>query len=243
LIDIDQRGSERIIERDMPDQSFQQDGEASWDAGYAIGRYHDEPPVPFTDEILTAAHGRNIDRGLYVGCGNGPDFLVLSRAGLTLTGLDVSGTALQQLAAHAPQYAGRLVHGDLGAVGDAEFDLLIGIQVFQHGDRTTAHAAIRQAQRALRPGGLFCLRVNAVATDVWPAHEVTEDHPDGGFTVRYLAGSKTGLRVHFFSAAELAELFGEDDWQPVLPLRIDQLWRTPPDPGQWSQWEAIWSQR
>jgi SAM-dependent methyltransferase len=236
LIHVDQRESERIIYGDMPD-----DLKASWDAEYATGRYLDEPPVPFTDDILTATRGRDVDRGLYVGCGNGRNFLPLSRAGLTLTGLDVSGTALQQLAARAPRFAGRLVHGDLGAVSAAEFDLLIGIQVFQHGDRATAHAAIRQAQRTLRPGGLFCLRVNAVATDVWPTHEVTEDHPDGGFTVRYLTGSKTGLRIHFFSAAELAELFGEDGWQPVLPLRIDQTWRTPPDPGQWSQWEAIWA--
>jgi SAM-dependent methyltransferase len=158
-----------------------------------------------------------------------------------LTGLDVSGTALQRLAARAPQYAGRLVHGDLSAVSARDYDVLIGIEVFQHGDRATAHAAIRQAQRTLAPGGLFCLRVDAVATDVWPAHEVTEDHPDGGFTVRYLAGAGAGRQVHFFSTAELAELFGNDGWEPVLPLRIDQAWRTSPDPGQSSRWEAIWA--
>ncbi|HEY1623756.1 MAG TPA: class I SAM-dependent methyltransferase [Streptosporangiaceae bacterium] len=214
---------------------------ASWDAEYATGQISDELPVPFINDIMAAAFGRRLDHGLYVGCGNGRNFLPLSRAGLTLTGLDVSGTALGRLATRAPQYAGRLVHGDLGAVSGDDFDLLIGIQVFQHGDRATAHAAIRQAQRTLRPGGLFCLRVNAVATDVWPQHEVTEDHPDGGFTVRYLAGPKAGLRMHFFSAAELAELFGEQAWEPVLPLRIDQRWRTAPEPGQWSQWEAIWA--
>jgi len=212
-----------------------------WDTGHATGRYGDEQPVPFINDIVAAAFGRRLSRGLYVGCGNGRDFLPLSRAGLMLTGLDVSGTSLQQLAARAPQYAGRLVHGDLSAVSASDNDLLIGIEVFQHGDRATAHAAIRHAQRTLGPGGLFCLRVDAVATDVWPAHQVTEDHRDGGFTVRYLTGASAGQQVHFFSAAELGELFGAGDWQPVLPLRIDQSWRTAPEPGQWSRWEAIWA--
>lgn len=50
--------------------------------------------------------------------------------------------------------------------------------------------------------------MNAVGTDVWPAHEVTGRDRDGGFTVRYLAGPKRGLHIHFFSAAELGNLFG-----------------------------------
>lgn len=65
--------------------------------------------------------------------------------------------------------------------------------------------------------------------------------PDGAawLTVRYLAGPKRGLLIHFFSATELDMLFA-DCFAPVLPLRVDRTWRTPPHPGQWSQWEAIW---
>jgi SAM-dependent methyltransferase len=164
----------------------------------------------------------------------------MARAGLNLIGLDISRQALHQLAERAPEYHDRLIHGDLTALPTEEiFDLVIGIQVFQHGDRATVHAALRDAQRKLKPGGLFCLRVNAVGTDLWPAHEVTEEDSDGSFTIRYLAGPKTGLRIHFFSEAELMTIFG-DDFRPVLPPRLDQTCRTPPQPGQWSQWEAIW---
>ncbi len=78
-------------------------------------------------------------------------------------------------------------------------------------------------------------------TDVWPEHEVTEEDPDGGFTIRYLAGPKAGLLIHYFSAPELDGLLGAPRFEPVLPLRIDQTWREPPQPhGQWSQWEGIW---
>jgi hypothetical protein len=112
-------------------------------------------------------------------------------------------------------------------------------QVFQHGSRSAAHAHIRAAQRRVAPDGLFCLRVNATETDIWPGHEVTERDPDGGLTVRYLAGPKQGLFIHFFSATELGALFA-DHFTPVLALRLQRTWRTPPQPGQWSQWEAIW---
>jgi hypothetical protein len=215
---------------------------ASWDAEYAAGRYRGEPPVPFVRDILAAARHAGIDRGLYIGCGNGRNYLPLVAGGLDLAGLDISATAIAQLAARAPERRDRLVPGDLAALPDeAAYPLIIGLQVFQHGDRAAAHAHIRAAQRRLAADGLFCLRVNAVGTDVWPAHEVTEHDPgDGGFTVRYLAGPKRGLLIHFFSAAELGGLFPASDFVSVLPLRPDSTRREPPAPGQWTQWEGIW---
>jgi hypothetical protein len=75
------------------------------------------------------------------------------------------------------------------------------------------HAHIRAAQARVAGGGLFCLRVNATGTDIWPEHGVTERHLDGGLTVRYLAGPKRHLLIHFFSAAELGALFGSGSSQ------------------------------
>jgi hypothetical protein len=68
---------------------------------------------------------------------------------------------------------------------------------------------------------------------------VTERGPDGGLTVRYLAGPKQGLLVHFFTGAELDALFA-GGFTPALPLRLQCTRRDPPQAGQWSQWEAIW---
>lgn len=115
---------------------------AAWDAEYAAGRYAGEEPVAFTSDILTVARRTGATRGLYVGCGNGRNYLPLVAGGLDLTGLDISAAAIAQLAA-TPDRRDLLIHGDLSSLPvEAAYPLIIGIQVFQHGDRATAHAHI-----------------------------------------------------------------------------------------------------
>ena len=58
-----------------------------WDAEYRTGRYVDEPPLAFVDTILAVLATRPAARagaGLYVGCGNGRNYLPLVDGGLTL---------------------------------------------------------------------------------------------------------------------------------------------------------------
>jgi SAM-dependent methyltransferase len=199
--------------------------EARWDDEYRRGRYAGEPPVAFVGDIVEHARGA---RGLYVGCGNGRNFVPLVEAGLDLVGLDVSADALDQLRARLP--GAQLVHGDLSAIGE-RFEVVIGIQVFQHSDTAATHAHIRTALGKLEPGGLFCLRVNADGTQIEHAHTWVEPR-----TLRYDAGPKRGLLVHFFTHAELSELMR--GCEPVLPLRIARTHRV--DGTHWDQWEGIW---
>jgi SAM-dependent methyltransferase len=214
----------------------------SWDAEYASGRYRDEPPVGFARDIIAAARSRNLRRGLYIGCGNGRNFIPLSQAGLDLVGLDISAQAIAQLRRRRPGAAGLIV-GDLGALPpSARFELVIGIQVFQHGHRDQAHQHLTGAAAHVAPGGLLCVRVNATETDIRHRYERTEAAGDGSFTIRYHSGPKTGLDIHFFTAAELERLTG-DGFTAVLPPRLDSTPHAPPARGRWSQWEAIWQRR
>jgi SAM-dependent methyltransferase len=214
--------------------------ESSWDEEYRAGRYAEEAPLPFVGDVLAAVEriGLPPGRGLYVGCGNGRNYVRLVEGGLDLVGLDVSAAALSQLAERMPEGPRDLVHGDLSALPRAaRFAIVVGIQVFQHGREAEAHAHVVEAARRVLPGGLFCVRVNAVGTDLRYSHRVLERNDDGGFTVEYLDGPKAGLAIHFFAAAELARLVGR--LEPVLPLRLDATAHEPPA-GRWLQWEAIW---
>jgi SAM-dependent methyltransferase len=213
-----------------------------WDAEYRQGRYADEPPLPFVAEILAILDEHPAQRtgaGLYVGCGNGRNYLPLVDAGLHLCGLDLSLEALRQLAGRRPA-ALPLVCGDFRDVPVAErLSYVIAIQVFQHGTAADVATYFANVAAALRPGGLFFLRVNAVSTQIFHAHTVLERAPRGGTTIRYDAGPKQGLAVHFYAREELADLT-RDAFEVVVPTREEIIHRTPLQAGFWAQWEAVW---
>jgi SAM-dependent methyltransferase len=213
---------------------------AAWDAEYLAGRYTTEPPLLFVDDIVAAARERGCRHGIYVGCGNGRNYARLVEGGLDLIGLDVSIAAIQQLAKRLPDRRARLIVGDIGCLRpETRLPLVVGIQVFQHGRAEQASAHIRAAQALVAPGGLFCVRVNADATDVLHDHRVSEQAVDGSYTVQYLDGPKKGLFIHFFSRRSLTALFA-DGFTPLMPMRLSVTQRDAPETGQWSQWEGIW---
>jgi SAM-dependent methyltransferase len=214
---------------------------AAWDAEYRSGRYATDPHIGFVDDIIAAARERRLWRGVYVGCGNGRNYVPLVEAGLDLIGLDLSRAAIGQLADRLPERRDRLLVGGFADLPPGtRYPLVVGIQVFQHGRADEAAAHIREAQERVAPGGLFCLRVNAEATDVLHDHRVVERSGDGSFTVEYLAGPKAGLFITFFSRRSLQGLFAAS-FDPVMPVRVSVTQRASPETGQWSQWEAIWS--
>ena len=213
----------------------------AWDAEYAAGRYAGEPPVGFVADIVAAARDAGAGRGLYIGCGNGRNFIPLTAAGLDLTGLDISATAIAQLAGRLPERRDRLVTGDLSALAPGQrFPLVVAIQVMQHGTRGQVHGLLAESLHRVAAGGLYAIRVNAAGTDVHPAHEVIERDADGSCSVRYLEGPKAGLSVHFWAARELDGVISAAGFAPVLALRPQATWRPAREHGLWLQWEGIY---
>lgn len=218
---------------------------ASWDAEYRNQRYVAEPPLPFVDRILQTLRADDVAAqgvGLYVGCGNGRNFVPLLDAGLDLFGLDVSGEAIEQLAHRRPSLSrDRLLRGDLRSFSAPvhRFDYIVAIQVLQHGGEAEVAAYFATIATLLRPGGLVFIRVNAASTQVYHAHTIVERNGLGGFTVRYDGGPKIGLLIHFYSRTELIRRL-DRAFTVVDAPREDVIARGPEKSGSWAQWETVW---
>jgi len=217
-----------------------------WNAEYRAGRYRGEAALPFVDDILATlrAHPaamRGI--GLYVGCGNGRNYVPLVNAGLDMLGLDVADEALRQLAARRPEHAHRLICSDFcDFQSDTPLAYVVALQVLQHGTEVDIDKAFAHVRTLLASGGLFFLRVNSIATEIHYQHTVLERNAWGGFTIRYNEGPKRDLPVHFYSREELLHRLTED-FEPLMALRHDTIEREAPLTGTWSQWEGIWRRR
>ena len=219
---------------------------ASWDAEYRRGRYAGEPPIAFVETIVAMLQAEPAlwrGRGLYVGCGNGRNYLPLVDAGATLEGIDLSPRGDHPGGA-APAGRGRSSSGRRlpRAPPERPFAYLVAIQVFQHGDGATLSAAFAQAAALLQPGGLLFVRVNSVATQIYHRHTVVERDRLGGLTIRYDDGPKTGLLIHFASREDLLARAGAV-FEVVREPREVVMRRDAPKTGTWAQWEAVWRRR
>ncbi len=182
-------------------------------------------------------------KGLYVGCGNGRNYVALVDAGLNLIGLDISKEAIAQLRVGHPHLGPDLVQADFREFeSESLFDYIVAIQVFQHGTGDTVRSMFGRSAKLLKRGGLLFVRVNSASTDVYHSHRVVERGDRGGFTVRYTEGSKCGLSIHFLSLLELQEIL--DPWfTGLVPTREQATFRQSPKRGSWAQWEGVWVRR
>lgn len=215
----------------------------AWDAEYAKGRYHGEMALGFSDDIIREVVSRpnlRCGSGLYVGCGNGRNYVKLAEAGLRMVGIDVSGVALADLSKRLPRCSHLLHRGDfLDYEQDAPFQYVIAIQVFQHGDMNRVEKYFEKTSALLETGGLLFLRVNSSNTIVQNGHDVVETNDAGGFTVRYDEGPKNGLDIRFFSEGDVCGLVRKHGMSVVGEPRNVTTKRAPPGTGSWSQWEII----
>jgi SAM-dependent methyltransferase len=131
--------------------------QAHWDSRYADREqlWSGRPNGALVTEVAGLTPGRVLD----VGSGEGADAIWLARAGWDVTGLEVSGVALERAVAHARDagVAVRWVHAGLveAALAPASFDLVSA--QYPALLRTPDAAAERALLAAVAPGGVLLL--------------------------------------------------------------------------------------
>lgn len=215
----------------------------SWNTVYLPGnKYIDEPPVTFTKTILDTLKREELlqGEGLYIGCGNGRNFIPLVEEGLELIGLDISDIALQQIADRKPELRDKLVHSSFEEYKPTTlFDYIIAIQVFQHGNYEELRRNFQKVALLLKPGGLFFLRNRSSDSLAIEKYKVIEETPYGGLTVKFLTGSKTGLEIHYLSEGEIDQLPKIRLEPMITPYKVKSP-RKSPESGEMVHWEGIW---
>jgi SAM-dependent methyltransferase len=97
---------------------------------------------------------------LDLGCGSGLDAAPLAARGLRLVGLDVSH-AMLRIAQEEPQLSGRLLLAEMSRLplADASVDAILADGTLHHLPKDALGAALREAARVLRSGGILSASV------------------------------------------------------------------------------------
>ena len=170
--------------------------QAEWDRRYADRQqlWSGRPNGALVAEVADLPPGRALD----VGCGEGADAVWLARRGWDVTGLDVSGLALERAAEHARDagLAVRWVHAGLveAALPAGSFDLVSA--QYPALLRTPDSAAERALLAAVAPGGVLLL-VHHAGMETQPVHDGDFDPAD------YVWPSMVAARL-------------DDDWEVEL---------------------------
>lgn len=200
----------------MPTKSLLTDG---WDTAYRDNptvQLWSEEPMPILETIVSRARARNLQVGVDLGCGEGRNLLALRRAGLEVSGLDISPTALSradQLLRDSGD-AAPLIVGDVTQLpfADATLDIVTALDVA--GQIPDPRPMLAEANRVLRAGGLLVVNLFALEDDTYGVGEEVASHT-------YLYHDTL---FRYFEETEIEEMFG-GGWE----LDVEKVaWTDPP---------------
>jgi SAM-dependent methyltransferase len=154
---------------------------------------------------------------LEMGCGAGPNLLWLAQKGMTVSGADISPTALELCrgnlrSAGLSDRIGSLIECSVDNVPfpDESFDGILESCVFQHLQKEERERAFSEVKRLLKPGGLFVGHMLDAGHTVFQRKQDKQMPDDPGTLVLDEGGSKfylTNIGVsHFFRKEELMRL-------------------------------------
>ncbi|MBW1990578.1 MAG: class I SAM-dependent methyltransferase [Deltaproteobacteria bacterium] len=180
-----------------------------WGEIFADPDMQDLAPNPEVTALLPEFHNRGLERVLDAGCGAGRHLGPLVREGFRVVGVDREASvwpAVRSKTGNCPRPP-HLVQADLAHLPFRPgcFDLIVSINVINHGDTRAFQAYCREFRRVLRAGGhLFIIVSPREFGELVRRPDTVELEPG---TLVHIATPDGTLVHHFPTPEELAEQF------------------------------------
>ncbi len=191
-----------------------------WDWEYSIRDLPARAPLPIVDVVTSHA---SVDaRILYIGVGEGRNFLPLARAGYNVYGCDVSRVSIDRLVSANPDLADRLVHGTFESAFPSRggFDVVVASRVLIEADTNKSHELLLKVLPLLSPRGLLISEWTAVGTDPWPGWDDSFLDSAGNLTLHYDSERIRKKYLSFNGCANLLEGAGFEIEQGPTPIDL-----------------------
>lgn len=206
------------------DDLMQSTWEASFAEQVAAGAYNTAPVEALVRSVsyyLRQRGGSAPFSDLHMaelGCGAGPNLVWLGEKGMTVSGVDISPTALDLARANLERHGltgqvQSLIEASVADVPweDESVDGLLESCVFQHLPREDRERAFSEVRRLLKPGGVFVGHMLEQGHTVFQKKSGAQLAEDPGTVQLDEGGSKFHLTniglSHFFTKDEIHRLF------------------------------------
>lgn len=199
------------------------------------GRYPPVELVRFIARNFFNVHDRRVVRILEIGCGPGPNVWFMAREGFSVSGIDGSAAAIEQLRARLLSEnivfdADEFVVSNFARLPwpDEVFDAVVDVEALYANQIDTVRAALKEAHRVLKPGGLIFSQMFGPRTTGWGTGNQIEPNT----SANPVSGPCAGLgATHFFSEEEISEMF-----QAFRDVNKGWVHRSETDGGEVFEW-------
>lgn len=179
-----------------------------WDWAHTIRDWPRGAALPIVQHVLEEVADR--DRILYIGVGDGRNFLRLADSGLDICGCDASGVAVDRFLSDHPSLRDRLHHRKLAEMARdrSRFDVVIASRVLVRPDMDGSRADLSAIRSVLRPEGRLFAEWTAAGTDPWPGWGSATLDARGNLRLDYPSERVQKIYLSFLGCVELVESAG-----------------------------------
>jgi len=176
-----------------------------WDIFYKVHGAIDTEPSRQIVEYVPRLKREGVFHILDAGCGTGRNIIYLQTMGFDVHGIDVSTEAIRIARSTSNETTDYRV-GTLTNLPYASgtMDFVFSIHSLEYGKLEDIRKSVREIKRVLKSGGLFFLSADST---MHPFYKINSDDIIEASHIGF--SMKSGLPNHFFTKAELENLFND----------------------------------